>query len=85
MNGLEYMNKICPTTSCGKDPNREDVADAFEDGYAEGYTQVRKDISAWVKRKMSFEQGFEDGEAEYGYKSALEDLINYLNKMEEKQ
>lgn len=37
--GLEYMNKICPTTSRGKDPNREDVADALNDGYAMGYGQ----------------------------------------------
>lgn len=31
------MNTVCPTTSAGRDPNREDVADAFEDGIAEGY------------------------------------------------
>lgn len=31
------MNNVCPTTSNGRDPNREDVADAFEDGIAEGY------------------------------------------------
>ena len=37
MTGIEYMNTVCPTTSKGKDPNREDVADAFEDGIAEGY------------------------------------------------
>lgn len=37
MTGLEYQNTVCPTTSVGKDPNREDVADAFEDGIAEGY------------------------------------------------
>ena len=43
MDGLEYMNKICPTTSRGKDPNREDVADAFNDGYAMGYEQAEKD------------------------------------------
>lgn len=47
---------------------------------------IRKDaLLEWIKRKMSFEQGFEDGETEYGYKYALEDLINYLNKMEEQQ
>lgn len=37
MTGLEYARTICPTTSAGKDPNREDVVDAFEDGIAEGY------------------------------------------------
>ena len=31
------MENVCPTTSKGKDPNREDVADAFEDGIAEYY------------------------------------------------
>lgn len=36
MTGIEYMNTICPTTSAGREPNREDVADAFEDGVAEG-------------------------------------------------
>lgn len=37
MTGIEYMNTVCPTTSAGRDPSREDVADAFEDGIAEGY------------------------------------------------
>lgn len=37
MTGIEYMNTICPTTSVGREPNREDIADAFEDGVAEGY------------------------------------------------
>lgn len=50
MDGLEYMNEICPTTSRGKDPNREDVADAFDDGIAEGYAQAEKDIIASGKR-----------------------------------
>lgn len=34
------MNKICPTTSRGKDPNREDVADAFDDGVAEHFFEL---------------------------------------------
>ena len=42
MTGIEYMNTVCPTTSKGKDPNREDVADAFEDGIAEGYKKQWK-------------------------------------------
>ena len=43
---------------------------------------IRKNaVIEWAKYKMSFEQGFEDGEAEYGYKTALEDLINELNKL----
>lgn len=37
MTGIEYINTVCPTTSKGKDPLREDVVDAFEDGIAEGY------------------------------------------------
>ena len=55
MNGLEYMNKICPTTSQGKDPNREDVADAFDDGYAEGYNQAEKDFRIKWKQKWTEE------------------------------
>ena len=40
MTGLEYMRTVCPTTRVGKDPNKEDVVDAFEDGIAEGYRQA---------------------------------------------
>lgn len=36
----------------------------------------------WIKQQLSFEQGFDDGEAEYGYKNALEEMKNYLNKYE---
>ena len=40
---------------------------------------IRKDaLLDWIKRKLSFEQGYESGEAECAYKDALEDLINYL-------
>lgn len=43
---------------------------------------IRKDaLIEWAKNQMTFEQGFEDGEAEHGYKSALNDLINELNKL----
>ena len=42
MTGLEYMRTVCPTTKVGKDPMREDVADAFEDGIAEGWKQYKK-------------------------------------------
>lgn len=48
MTGIEYMNTVCPTTSRGKDPNREDVADAFEDGIAEGLKQKDKDFEDGV-------------------------------------
>ena len=34
------MRTVCPTTRVGKDPNKEDVVDAFEDGIAEGYRQA---------------------------------------------
>ena len=57
MKGLEYMNKICPTTSRGKDPNREDVADAFDDGIAEGYAQAEKDIKANSKKSIHKKTG----------------------------
>ena len=52
MTGIEYMNTVCPTTSAGRDPNREDVADAFEDGVAEGYKHHWKpseDQMKWLK------------------------------------
>lgn len=42
MTGLEYMKTVCPTTSVGKDPLREDVVDAFEDGIAEGYKRCKE-------------------------------------------
>lgn len=44
---------------------------------------VRKDaLLDWIKAKLSYEQGFASGEAEYGYKDALNDMRNYLNKYE---
>lgn len=46
MTGLEYMRTVCPTTSVGKDPNREDVQDAFEDGIAEGYKRALAELEA---------------------------------------
>lgn len=53
MTGIEYMNSVCPTTKKGRDPNREDVADAFEDGIAEGFSQCKKQFiekaCAWLK------------------------------------
>ena len=42
MTGLEYMRSVCPTTKRGKDPLREDVIDAFEDGIAEGWKQHKE-------------------------------------------
>ena len=42
MTGLEYMRTICPTTRVGKDPLREDVMDAFDDGVAEGWKQHKE-------------------------------------------
>ncbi len=44
---------------------------------------VRKNaLLDWIKQQLSFEQGFDDGEAEYGHKNALEEMENYLNKYE---
>lgn len=44
---------------------------------------IRKNaLLDWIKQQLSFEQGFNDGEAEYGYKNALEEMENYLNKYE---
>ena len=48
MTGLEYMRTVCPTTSIGKDPNREDVQDAFEDGIAEGYKRAMSELKAKI-------------------------------------
>lgn len=33
----------------------------------------------WIKNKLSYEQGYTDGEAECGYRDALKDVENYLN------
>ncbi len=44
---------------------------------------IRKNaLLDWIKRQLSFEQGFDDGEAEYGYKNALKEMENYLNEYE---
>jgi uncharacterized protein YutD len=44
---------------------------------------IRKNaLLDWIKQQLSFEQGFDDSEAKYGYKNALEDIKNYLNKYE---
>lgn len=41
---------------------------------------IRKDaLLDWIKTKLSYEQGYADGEAECGYKDALKDVENYLN------
>ena len=55
------MNKICPTTSRGKDPNREDVADAFNDGYAMGYEQEEKynEVLTKAAEIYKFANGYE--------------------------
>ena len=40
---------------------------------------IRKDtLLDWIKQQLSFEHGFEDGEAEHGYIEALKDVENYL-------
>ena len=44
---------------------------------------VRKDaLLDWIKTKFFSEQGFASGEAEYGYKDALNDMRNYLMEYE---
>ena len=45
---------------------------------------IRKNaLLDWIKTKLSYEQGFDDGDdAEYGYKYALKDIENYLNEYE---
>lgn len=42
----------------------------------------KKALLDWIKQQLSFEQGFNDGEAEYGYKNALKDIENYINVYE---
>ena len=44
---------------------------------------IRKNaLLDWIEQQLSFEQGFDDSETKYGYKNALEDIKNYLNKYE---
>ena len=44
---------------------------------------IRKNaLLDWIKTKLSYEQGFDDGEAEHGYREALKDIENYINKNE---
>ena len=46
------------------------------------YEYIRKDaLLEWAKEQKSFEQGFEDGEAEHGYKCALDDLIEKVKSL----
>jgi len=49
----------------------------------EGTEFIRKNaLLDWIKTKLSYEQGFDDGEAEHGYREALKDIENYINKNE---
>ena len=47
MTGLEYIynRTLHPFWDCSRDPNREDVADAFEQGKAEGIKELKE--QAW--------------------------------------
>lgn len=45
---------------------------------------IRKNaLLDWIKQQLSFEQGFDNYYVQYGYKKALEEMENYLNKDEE--
>lgn len=49
---------------------------------SESVAYIRKDaLLKWVKDKLSYEQGFDDGGAEHGYRTALKDLIEKLNSI----
>ena len=82
MTGIEYMNSVCPTTKNVKDPNREDVADAFEDGIAEGFSQCKKQFiekaAEWIKNKA--ENYIVDTPlcSYFDYKRAVDDFKNYM-------
>ena len=72
MNGTDYMRKVCPTTSNGKDPNREDVADAYDDGYAQGYKEATERAVEFIYAKQLVVPN-------------IEELINELRKYMEGQ
>ena len=77
MTGIEYMNKVCPTTSVGRDPNREDVADAFEDGVAEGYKHHWKPSEEQMEAlKNSAYGAYQSGDG-----PALRELYDSLKKI----
>lgn len=42
---------------------------------------IRKDALLEWARKHQCEQGFEDGEAEHGYQSAIQDLIKHIESL----
>lgn len=52
----------------------------FDKGF--NFIYIRKDaLLEWAKEQKSFEQGFEDGMEERGYRFALDDLIDKLNSL----
>ena len=74
MTGIEYMNSVCPTTKNGKDPNREDVADAFEDGIAEGFSQCKKQFIEKACERLRYNNNLIDGDVD----DYVEDFRNYM-------
>lgn len=80
MTGIEYMSNVCPTTSNGRDPNREDVADAFEDGIAEGVKRHWKPSEAQMSMLLAVINEPRNAGAE-SCQLALGDLYQDLKKL----
>ena len=87
MTGIEYMNNVCPTTKNGKDPNREDVADAFEDGIAEGFSQCKKQFiekaCEFIRKGGNRSDAYivtEFGEEVFDFVQLAEDFKNYMKE-----
>lgn len=78
MTGIEYMNNVCPTTKNGKDPNREDVADAFEDGIAEGFSRFKKQF---IEKAVKFFSPYiQDNSGGYDRANVIENFRNYVKE-----
>lgn len=81
MTGLEYMNIVCPTTSVGKDPNREDVADAFEDGVAEGWNAAIEKAREWLENNLSQETSvISGGYVHINFEKVIKKFIKYMEE-----
>ena len=78
MTGWDYMENVCPTTSKGKDPNREDVADAFDDGIAEYYKTRWKPSDEQIQ---ALNMVITDKAMDDNVKTILKELIIQIKKL----
>ena len=81
MTGYEYITTVCPTTVKGRDPNREDVADAFEDGIAEGYKAAAKELLATIHKEVERRLEQIVTGMDYTAEIELKGLLDFLDEL----